>query len=56
MFSAQKRFKIRTLTEIVAYPITFIIAMTTVVVLKNNNLDSLIFKDFNCHQNDTYLQ
>ncbi len=30
--------------------------MTTVGVLKNNNLDSLIFKDFNCHQNDTYLQ
>ena len=56
MFSAQKRFKIRTLTEIVAYPITFIIVMITVGVLKSYNLDGLIFRDFNCHQIDTYLQ
>lgn len=56
MFNSQKRFKIRVRTEIVAYPITFIIAMITVGVLKSNNLDGLIFRDFNCHQIDTYLQ
>ena len=56
MFNAQKRFKIRVQTEIVAYPITFIIAMIMVGVLKSNNLDGLIFRDFNCHQIDTYLQ
>ena len=50
------KLRIRTLKETISYPIIFLMTMIMVGVLKNNNIDGLIFKDFNCNRVDTYLR
>ena len=42
--------------DLISYFIFFIIAMIMVGVLQNNNLDGLIFKDFNCNKVNSYLE